>query len=40
LGDGTKRFAPEYESCRAVAEKQQVPLKVVYDAAQRAFGGK
>jgi uncharacterized protein (TIGR00299 family) protein len=40
LGDGTKRFAPEYESCRQVAEKQQVPLKVVYDAAQRAFGGK
>lgn len=40
LSDGSKRFAPEYESCRVVAEKQQVPLKVVYDAAQRAFGGK
>jgi hypothetical protein len=40
LGDGTTRFAPEYESCRQVAETQQVPLKVVYDAAQRGFRAK
>lgn len=40
LGDGTTRFAPEYESCRQVAEKQQVPLRVVYDAAQREFRAK
>jgi uncharacterized protein (DUF111 family) len=40
LSDGSKRFAPEYESCRVVAEKQQVPLKAVYDSAQRAFVAK
>ena len=37
LGDRTTRFAPEFESCRQIAEKKQVPLKLVYDAAQRAF---
>ena len=33
----TPSFSPEFESCRLVAEKQQVPLKAVYEAAQRAF---
>lgn len=30
-------FSPEYESCRRVAEEKQIPLKAVYEAAQRAF---
>ncbi len=30
-------FSPEFESCRAVAETHQVPLKDVYEAAQQAF---
>ena len=29
--------APEFESCRKVAEQAKVPLKEVYDAARRAF---
>jgi len=32
------RFAPEFESCKAAAEKHRVPLRVVYDVAVRAFG--
>jgi pyridinium-3,5-bisthiocarboxylic acid mononucleotide nickel chelatase len=40
LGDGSQRFSPEFESCRQIADKQQVPLKQVYDAAQRAFQSK
>jgi len=32
-------FSPEYESCREVAEKHQVPLKDVFEAARRAFHG-
>ncbi len=31
------RFAPEYESCRRLAEARTVPLRVVYEAALRAF---
>jgi uncharacterized protein (TIGR00299 family) protein len=30
-------FSPEFESCRAIAEKHNVPLKQVYEAAQQAF---
>ena len=30
-------FSPEYETCRRVAEEQNVPLRVVIEAAQRAF---
>ncbi|HEY2386318.1 MAG TPA: nickel pincer cofactor biosynthesis protein LarC [Candidatus Binatia bacterium] len=30
--------APEYESCRAAAERHGVPLRVVYEAARRAAG--
>jgi len=37
LADGAKRFSPEYESCRAIAAAQQLPLRVVYEAAMRAF---
>jgi uncharacterized protein (TIGR00299 family) protein len=31
------RFAPEFESCRRVATEHGVPLRVVYEAAQKAF---
>jgi len=37
LVDGAKRFSPEYESCRAIAAEQKLPLRVVYEAAMRAF---
>ena len=37
LGGGSPRFAPEFESCRRVAAEQSVPLRVVYEAAQKAF---
>jgi uncharacterized protein (TIGR00299 family) protein len=30
-------FSPEYESCRRVAEEQNLPLKDVYEAARQAF---
>ncbi len=36
-GDGTPEVvAPEYESCRAAAERAGVPLRVVFDAARTA----
>ncbi|MEN6450898.1 MAG: nickel pincer cofactor biosynthesis protein LarC [Thermoguttaceae bacterium] len=37
LPDGTPRFAPEYEACRRIAEKNQVALREVYEAAMRAY---
>lgn len=37
LRDGLPRFAPEFESCRQIAEARQVPLREVYEAAQKAF---
>lgn len=37
VGDGPRSFAPEYESCKAAAEKHNVPLREVYDAARRAW---
>ncbi len=37
LADGAKRFAPEYESCRAIAAAKNLPLRVVYQAAVQAF---
>jgi len=37
LGDGTKRFSPEYESCRRLALEKRLPLRAVYEAAEQAF---
>ena len=34
------RFAPEYESCRRIADEHKVPLRDVYEAAQKAFDPK
>ena len=34
---GSLRFAPEFESCRRAATEHGVPLRVVYEAAQKAF---
>jgi uncharacterized protein (TIGR00299 family) protein len=39
LPDGTRRFSPEYESCRALATAQRLPLAEVYKAAMDAFKG-
>ena len=30
--EGEKRFSPEYESAKALAEEQGVPLRRMYDA--------
>jgi uncharacterized protein (TIGR00299 family) protein len=38
--DGLPRFAPEFESCRQIAEQHRVPLREVYEAAQKAFDAK
>ena len=35
-GDAPSVIAPEYESCRAAAERHGVPLRVVYEAARSA----
>ena len=35
--DGTVRFSPEFESCQQVAGRHGLPLRNVYEAAQRAF---
>jgi uncharacterized protein (DUF111 family) len=40
LEDGTARFAPEFEACRETAEQKKVPLREVFEAAQRAFDPK
>lgn len=37
LPDGSQRFAPEYESCRRVADRLGVPLTAVQVAARQAF---
>jgi uncharacterized protein (TIGR00299 family) protein len=39
LPDGETSFSPEFEACRRVAGEKNVPLRDVYEAAQRAFGG-
>lgn len=39
LGEGGAHFAPEFEACRRVALEKNLPLRVVYEAAQKAFGG-
>ncbi len=38
--DQPPRFAPEFESCRRIAEARGVPLREVYEAAQKAFDAK
>ena len=38
LSDGSTSFSPEYESCKTIAERHNVPLKDVYEGAMRAFG--
>lgn len=40
LRDGTARFAPEFEACRYVALAHHIPLREVYEAAQKAFDAK
>ena len=37
LRDGRPRFAPEFEACRRLAEAHKIPLRDVYEAAQKAF---
>ena len=37
LNDDSARFAPEFESCRRIAEIHNVPLQAVYEEAHRAF---
>ena len=39
LPDGQRSFAPEYESCRAVAAQQNVAVRDVFHAAQTAWRG-
>ncbi|MFV1964120.1 MAG: nickel pincer cofactor biosynthesis protein LarC [Pirellulaceae bacterium] len=37
LGDGSRRFSPEFESCKRVATEHKIPLGEVYEAARRAY---
>ena len=37
LPDGGTSFSPEFEACRRVATEKNLPLKDVYEAAQRTF---
>lgn len=37
LSTGEKRFSPEYESCRQIAQERHLPLRIVYEAAEQAF---
>ncbi len=37
LPDGSERFSPEYNSCREIADKENVSLEAVYTAARQAF---
>jgi len=39
LPDGTRRFSPEYEHCRTIAQAQRLTLAEVYKAAMEAFKG-
>ncbi|MCU0878071.1 MAG: nickel pincer cofactor biosynthesis protein LarC, partial [Pirellulaceae bacterium] len=38
LPDGETSFSPEFEACRRVAGEKNLPLRDIYEAAQRAFG--
>lgn len=37
VAGGEPSFSPEFESCSRVATERGIPLKVIYEAAQRAF---
>ncbi|HEX4142726.1 MAG TPA: nickel pincer cofactor biosynthesis protein LarC [Pirellulales bacterium] len=37
LDDAPPRFSPEFESCRRLAEAQNVPLTEIYEAARQAY---
>ena len=37
LADKSLRFTPEFESCRAMAVMHRLPLRTIYEAAQKAF---
>jgi uncharacterized protein (DUF111 family) len=37
LADGQARFAPEFESCQRIAQEERIPLREVYEAAEKAF---
>jgi uncharacterized protein (DUF111 family) len=37
LPNGEKRFSPEYEACRRIAETKQLPLADVFGAAMRSY---
>lgn len=37
VSGGQPRFAPEFEACRRIAAERNVPLRSVYEAAQKAF---
>src|SRR5947207_894667 len=37
LPDGGVSFSPEFEACRRIASEKNVPLKDIYEAAQRSF---
>ena len=39
LGDGRRKGAPEYEDCRRLAAASGVPLREIYNAAERALEG-
>lgn len=39
-GDAVVQAAPEFESCRAVAEKSGQPLRAIYEAALRVWDSK
>jgi uncharacterized protein (DUF111 family) len=37
LNDEVKTISPEYEDCQSIAEKNNIPLKDIYDLAKRAY---
>jgi uncharacterized protein (TIGR00299 family) protein len=37
LNDKVKTISPEYEDCQSIAEKNNIPLKDIYDLAKRAY---
>jgi pyridinium-3,5-bisthiocarboxylic acid mononucleotide nickel chelatase len=37
LGDGGASFSPEFDSCRRMADEHGLPLRTVYEAAQKAY---